>query len=64
MVKARRLEPGKNREWEITVDPDDSDGLVSVVLPATEDCEATGAICTGEGRRLSTRLEITVLGTS
>ena len=64
VVKARRLETGENREWEITVDPDDSDGLVSVVLPATEDCEATGAICTGEGRRLSTRLEITVLGTS
>ena len=35
VIKARRLEPGKNVGWEITVRPDD-DGTVTIVLPVTE----------------------------
>ena len=58
---ARRLEPGSNVRWEITVSPD-SDAAVSVVLPITTDCEARGAICAGDGRMQSNRLEITVSG--
>ena len=60
---ARRLESGKNQRWEITVKPD-SNGDVTVVLPVTTDCAAQGAICTGDGRPLSNRLEITVSGPS
>ena len=61
VTKARRLEPGKNLRWEIAVQPSGNDA-VTVVLPVTEDCEADGAICTGDGRMLSSRLEFTVTG--
>ena len=58
---ARRLEPLSNIGWEVVVEPD-SNGDVTIVLPATTDCNAQGAICTGDGRPLSNRLEITVSG--
>ena len=61
VVRARRLEPGKNVRWEIHVRPD-SNAAVTIVLPATTDCEADGAICTGDGRPLSERVELTVSG--
>ena len=65
VVTARRLEPGnraiKNVRWEISVTPD-GNGTVKVVLPPTTDCEAEGAVCTGDGRMLSNRLEIVVQG--
>ena len=54
-------QPGSNIGWEIVVEPD-SNGDVTIVLPATTDCNAQGAICTGDGRPLSNRLEITVSG--
>ena len=52
----RRLVSGSNIRWKITVSPD-SDADVTVKLPATEDCGAQGAICTGDGRMLSEGLE-------
>ena len=61
VVKARRLEKGKNVRWEISVRPD-GNGPVTIVLPATTDCDADGAVCTDDGRMLSNRLEITVPG--
>ena len=61
VVKARRLEKGKNVRWEIHVTPD-GNGAVTIVLPVTTDCTAQGAICTQDGRMLSNRLEITVQG--
>ena len=61
VTKASRLESGKNARWEITVTPD-SAGDVTVVLPETMDCEAQGAVCTGDGRMLSERVELTVSG--
>ena len=57
----RRLEPGKNIRWEITVTPD-SDAGVTIALNATTDCSAQGAICTDDGRKLSSSLYITVSG--
>ena len=57
----RRLEPGKNVRWEITVTPDSS-AAVAIALNATTDCEAGGAICTEDGRMLSDPLELTVNG--
>ena len=60
---ARRLDPPSNIGWEVVVEPD-SNGDVSIVLPITTDCDAQGAICTGDGRPLSNRLEITVSGPS
>ena len=60
---ARRLVSGSNIEWLIKIRPT-SNGDVTIVLPITEDCDAQGAICTGDGRPLSNRLEITVSGPS
>ena len=61
-TKARRLDPPDNDEWEIHVEPD-GDGAVTIELPVTTDCTAEGAICTGDRRPLSNRLEVTVPGT-
>ena len=59
--KAKRLEQGSNVGWRITVRPD-GNGQVVIVLPETTDCDAQGAICTEDGRKLSHRLELTVSG--
>ena len=60
VTRARRVD--KRRDlWEITVKPD-SDEAVTVRLPETTDCGARGAICTGDGRRLSHALSATVAG--
>ena len=61
ITKARRLEPGKNIKREIHIRPD-GDANVTIVLPATTDCDTTGAICTADGRMLSNRSEVTVSG--
>ena len=58
---ARRLVKGSNIGWEIVVEPD-SNGDVTITLPATTDCDAQGAICTEDGRMLSSPLEFTVSG--
>ena len=58
---AKRREQGSNLGWTITVEPD-SDGAVTLRLPETTDCGASGAICTGDGRPLSTSLSATVAG--
>ena len=57
----RRLEPGKNVRWEITVTPDSS-ADVTIDLNATTDCEAVGAICTSDGKRLSASVSAIVSG--
>ena len=62
VTKAKRLDQGSNIRWRITVEPD-SNAAVTVVLPATTDCDDEGAICTKEGGRpLSHPLELTVRG--
>ena len=60
-IKARRLNPPGNVRWEISVRPS-GDGAVTIVLPATTDCASNGAVCTEDGRKLSSALEITVPG--
>ena len=59
--KAKRQVKGSNIGWTITVEPDSS-GNVTIVLPITEDCDAQGAICTADGRKLSNSLSFTVSG--
>ena len=61
VVNARRLNKPSNIRWEITVRPD-GNGQVAILLPATTDCAAQGAICTGDGRMLFNRIELTVAG--
>ena len=48
VTRVRRLGETGNMRWEISVRPD-GDGGVNIVLPATEDCDVEGAICTGDG---------------
>ena len=57
---ARRVD-GRNDQWEIDVTPD-SNANVRLVLAANRPCTVPGAICTNNGRRLSTPLEHTVEG--
>ena len=64
ILRAQRLQkdPKSNIPWRITVRPDDN-GDVTIVLPVTTDCDNDdGAICTGDGRMLSNRLDLTVPG--
>ena len=61
LPKVRRLEPGKNVGWEITVQPS-SNADVTIALPITTSCAADGAICTGDGKKLSSRVELTISG--
>ena len=63
VTQATRQAKGSNIGWTITAQPDSNDA-VRIVLPATTDCAATGAICTSDGRKLSNRLELTVSGPS
>ena len=60
---ARRLVKGSNIGWEIVVKPD-SNGDVTITLPATTDCDGQGAICADGDKKLSNRLELTVSGSS
>ena len=59
--KARRMTQGSNIGWTITVTPG-GNAAVTVALPVTTDCNATGAVCTADGRKLSNRNEFTVSG--
>ena len=61
--KVRRRTPGSNLSWDITVEPEGA-GAVTIELPATTDCAATGAICTGDDRPLSNALSATVAAAS
>ena len=59
--EARRLEPPSNIGWRIRVQPSVSTDVV-ILLPATTDCTADGAICTRDGRMLSEEVSLTVPG--
>ena len=58
---AQRTDKPSNIPWLITVKPQ-GNGDVTIELPATTDCAADGAICTGDGRKLSNSLSFTVSG--
>ena len=60
-VRGARRVDGRNDLWDIVVVAD-SDAELTVVLPATSDCAASAAVCTGEGKPLSTSVEATVPG--
>ncbi len=59
--RAQRMDKPSNIRWLITVEPN-GNGDVTIVLPVTTDCNADGAICTGDGRKLSNSLSFTVSG--
>ena len=51
-----------NRTWKVSVRPDAASEDVTIVLPATTSCDASGAVCTGDGRKLSNTESATVAG--
>ena len=51
-----------NRTWKISVSPDAASEDVTIVLPTTTSCDASGAVCTGDGRKLSNTESATVAG--
>ena len=59
--RAQRKTQGSNQNWTITVEPLGT-GQIGITLPATTDCDAVGAICTEDGRKLSHSTSATVLG--
>ena len=59
--KAQRTDKPSNIPWRIEIKPQ-GNGDVTIELPATTDCAADGAICTGDGRKLSNSLNFTVSG--
>ncbi len=62
--RAKRINPDsdtRSKSWLITATPS-GDGDFVVTLPITPDCNANGAICTEDGRKLSIPLELTVSG--
>ena len=61
IVRAKRLTRGENLGWRLTVQPD-GDGAVTVDARATNDCEASHAVCDAEGRMFDGELEHTVPG--
>ena len=64
VMNARRFERDSstpNIRWEISVTPS-GNADVTVVLPATTDCDAQGAICADDGRKLSVDVTVNVPG--
>ena len=59
--RAKRQQQGSNQSWTIHLEPS-GHGPVTVTLPETTDCGATGAICTDDDRPLSHSLSATVAG--
>ena len=58
---AQRTDKPSNISWRITVKPL-GNGTITITLPETTDCNADGAICTDDGRKLSNPLSFTVPG--
>ena len=58
---ARRVTPGNDIRWEITLEPDGND-YVTVTLPPTTDCSVASAVCTQSNKMLSNKDSITVEG--
>ena len=61
IVRTQRPERPGNIRWEMFALPD-PDGTLSVVPPATTDCGAQGAVCTGDGRMLAGPKILTLAG--
>ena len=60
----RRLVPGYNARWEITVTPSSEADVTLALNATTTKCSAEGAICNVDGVKLSGALELVVPGPS
>ena len=55
ITRAHRYVKGSNQGWVITIQPT-AQSTVTVELPATTDCDDTGAICLPDGAKVSSAL--------
>ncbi len=60
VVKVKRMVKNENQRWTVHVAPN-GNATATLTLPTTTDCEAQGAICTADGRKLSGDLTVSVL---
>ena len=61
IANASRKTQGSNQGWNVEVDPT-GNGPVTITLPETTDCDASGAICTDDERMLSHTTSVRVEG--
>ena len=61
IASASRKTQGSNQGWNVEVNPT-GNGSVTITLPETTDCDASGAICTDDSRKLSHPTSATVAG--
>ena len=61
IASASRTTQGSNQGWNVEVDPTGNEAI-TITLPETTDCDASGAICTDDGRKLSHPTSATVAG--
>ena len=61
VTSGRRLEPGSNRGWQVTLQPS-GNGPVVIVLPANRSCSEALGVCTADGTRLAQRVAAAVPG--
>ena len=69
IVLGRRVIPGSNVAWLIGVNPTaySSEALpsarwtISITLPPTTDCTAASAVCTGDRRKQTSNIELSIL---
>ena len=61
VTKAKRVVKGENRRWTVTVKPASFED-VTVVLAASANCRAAGAVCTHGGKPLSNESRARIAG--
>ena len=59
--KSSRVTRGSNQHWTITIEPS-GDGDVTITLPETTNCNATGAVCNEDGVAFSEEISATIPG--
>ena len=61
MANASRLNPGKNRSWKLTVQPN-GNGNVTLSMNPTTACDTPPGLCTTDGRMLGGGLRLLIAG--
>ena len=61
VIRVRRLTPGSNQGWRITVRPEGNSDVSLSVTPGA-DCSEASVVCTNDGRSLSVGLSTLVAG--
>ena len=60
-ARVNRTGDERDQRWTMTIRPSSSNAI-HITVRTTTDCEDDGAICTSDGRMLSSQLTLTVEG--